>query len=126
MVIPLIDAKKGRFFTALYRGGRRISGEMDAGPGALAEAVREAGALSGPEEPVLLTGPGAPLFIEGLRETPGEAPARLAGRIRLDPLYRRGRALELAELAKEALSMNNGRSDVRSGPEYLRKSDAER
>jgi tRNA threonylcarbamoyladenosine biosynthesis protein TsaB len=124
LVIPLMDAKKGRFFTALYREGRRISGEMDAGPGAVGEAALEAS--PGCDEPVLLTGPEAPLFIERLKETPGEAPARLKNRIRLDPLYRRGRALELAAVAKEKLVMDNERSDVSLGPEYLRKSDAER
>jgi hypothetical protein len=43
----------------------------------------------------------------------------------MDPLYRRGYGLELAALAKETTIMNNGKGDVYSGPQYLRKSDAE-
>jgi tRNA threonylcarbamoyladenosine biosynthesis protein TsaB len=114
LVVPVMDARKGRFFTARYRGGTRISEEMDAEPGAIEEALLSAG------EPVILTGPDAPLFFSRL-----EAEKGAAGRIRMDPLYRKGRGMELAALAKKTAIMNNGKGDVYSGPQYLRKSDAE-
>jgi tRNA threonylcarbamoyladenosine biosynthesis protein TsaB len=117
MVIPVIDAKKGRFFSALYRRGRRISEDMDADPGSIGEYALEF------DDPVILTGPDAPLFISRLTEA--GAPARLLDKIRLDPLYRKGRALELAAVAKESGFMNNGKGEVLSGPNYIRKSDAE-
>jgi tRNA threonylcarbamoyladenosine biosynthesis protein TsaB len=127
LVIPVIDAKKGRFFAALYRTGRRISEEMDAEAGAIGEILISPPSSSSPlsaGDPIVLTGPEAPLFLSRL-EAAGGVSAELSGRIRLDPLYRKGRGLELAVLAKESALMNNGKSDVYSGPQYLRKSDAE-
>jgi tRNA threonylcarbamoyladenosine biosynthesis protein TsaB len=116
LVLPVLDAKKGRFFTALYAGGKRISAEMDAGP----ETILR---LLPPEaEPVLLTGPEAPLFLSRLNE--GEATRPFLDRLRLDPLHRRGRGLELAAVAKERGIMNNENVAL-SVPEYLRESDAE-
>lgn len=133
LVIPVIDARKGRFFTALYRGGRRISEEMDAEAGAIGEILLSPPSLPSPPflssppsagDPIVLTGPDAPLFLSRL-EAAGGVAAELPGRIRMDPLYRKGRGLELAVLAKESAIMNNGKGDVYSGPQYLRKSDAE-
>ncbi|MDR2374857.1 MAG: tRNA (adenosine(37)-N6)-threonylcarbamoyltransferase complex dimerization subunit type 1 TsaB [Treponema sp.] len=120
LVIPVIDAKKERFFSALYRGGRRISAEMDAGAGVIGESILSY------DELALLTGPEAPLFLNRLNQAENGALTRLPARIHLDPLYRKGRARELAAVAKETVIMNNGKGEVLSGPEYLRKSDAER
>jgi tRNA threonylcarbamoyladenosine biosynthesis protein TsaB len=119
LVLPVLDAKKGRFFTALYAGGRRISEEMDAEPETAAGLFRP-----GEGEAVLLTGPEAPLFLSRLKD--GGAWAQpLLDRLRIDPLYRKGRGLELAAVAKEKIIMNNERDDILSAPEYLRKSDAD-
>jgi tRNA threonylcarbamoyladenosine biosynthesis protein TsaB len=115
LVLPLLDAKKGRFFAALYAGGKRVSGEMDADMETLSRHIRSG------EGPVLLTGPGAPLFLSRLEESGEPVP----GGIRLDPLHRKGRGLELAAVAKERSIVNNGKGDELSGPEYLRKSDAD-
>jgi tRNA threonylcarbamoyladenosine biosynthesis protein TsaB len=116
LVLPVLDAKKGRFFTALYAGGRRVSEEMDADPQTIVRLLPpEAG-------PVLLTGPEAPLFLSRLQE--GGAARPLLDRLRLDPLYRRGRGLELAAVAKERGIVNN-EDILLSAPEYLRESDAE-
>ncbi|MDR2143049.1 MAG: tRNA (adenosine(37)-N6)-threonylcarbamoyltransferase complex dimerization subunit type 1 TsaB, partial [Treponema sp.] len=56
LVIPLIDAKKNCYFTALYRGGKAIGPYLDAGPDEIASLVAENRA---PGEGVLLTGPDA-------------------------------------------------------------------
>jgi tRNA threonylcarbamoyladenosine biosynthesis protein TsaB len=114
LALPVLDAKKGRFFTALYAGGKRVSEEMDAGPETIAGLFPPEG------EAVLLTGPGAPLFLSRLKEGGGALP----GRLRLDPLYRKGRGLELAAVAKERGIMNNGNVEL-SVPEYLRESVAD-
>jgi tRNA threonylcarbamoyladenosine biosynthesis protein TsaB len=120
LVIPVIDAKKGRFFSALYCGGRRISEEMDTEPGIIGEHALSRG------DPVILTGPEAPLFLSRLKEAGSDSSRRFLDRIRLDPLYRKGRARELAAVAKETVIMDNGNDEKFSGPEYIRKSDAER
>jgi tRNA threonylcarbamoyladenosine biosynthesis protein TsaB len=117
-VLPVLDAKKGRFFTALYEGERRVSEEMDADMGTIIRLLRSTGGGG-----VLLTGPDASLFLSRLGEE--EAGEDLAERIRLDPLCRRGRGLELAAVAKRRMIINNGENDVLSAPEYLRKSDAD-
>jgi tRNA threonylcarbamoyladenosine biosynthesis protein TsaB len=128
LVIPVLDARKRRFFTALYAGGKRVSEEMDAGPRDIGERIAaylRSRDLPG-ATPILVTGPEAPLFLSRLEEEtePGEKHP-LPSRPYLDPLCRKGRGLELAAVAKERLIMNNESSDVLSGPEYLRKSDAE-
>ena len=42
LVIPVIDAKKHRFFTALYRGGQRLTEYLDAEPDEIARAIKSA------------------------------------------------------------------------------------
>jgi tRNA threonylcarbamoyladenosine biosynthesis protein TsaB len=132
LTLPVLDAKRGRFFTALYAGGRRITEEMDADLETIARCARSAPACPGGPESrpgdILLTGPGAPLFLSRLREERAagkEGLKEFLGRIRTDPLCRKGRGLELAAVAKDRVIMNNEKDDVRSAPEYLRKSDAD-
>jgi tRNA threonylcarbamoyladenosine biosynthesis protein TsaB len=130
LVLPVLDAKRGRFFSALYAEGRRISAEMDADLETLAECInsQSAGAPDGGRSAILLTGPGAPLFLSRIQEGLGGGGKRLeavSARLRLDPLYQKGRALELAAVAKKQLIMNNKGDEVLSAPEYLRMSDAD-
>ncbi|MDR0400373.1 MAG: tRNA (adenosine(37)-N6)-threonylcarbamoyltransferase complex dimerization subunit type 1 TsaB [Treponema sp.] len=130
LVLPLLDAKKGRFFSALYAGGRRVSAEMDADPESLAACIRSQDRQNpeGGRSAVLLTGSGASLFLSRVRAEGGEGrawPEDLLDRLRLDPLYKKGRALELAAVAKKQAIINNEGDDMSSAPEYLRKSDAD-
>jgi tRNA threonylcarbamoyladenosine biosynthesis protein TsaB len=114
LVVPVLDARKKRFFSALYAGGKRVSPEMDVDAADLLRAIHAAGTSA----PVLLTGPDAPLFLSRL-EPP--CPALLQ-----DPLCHKGWGLELLAVAKNREIMNTcKRDDVMSGPEYIRKSDAE-
>jgi tRNA threonylcarbamoyladenosine biosynthesis protein TsaB len=124
LVLPLLDAKKGRFFTALYAGERRVSEEMDADLESIVRLIHSAAKEDA--ETVLLTGPDAPLFLSRLKEGGAEGKGRpFMDRLRLDPLCRRGRGLELAAVAKRKIIMNNEENDVLSAPEYLRESDAD-
>jgi tRNA threonylcarbamoyladenosine biosynthesis protein TsaB len=59
-VVPAIDAKQNRFYAAVYRRGAECSPAADIAADALL-------ALLDPEEPVLVTGPDAPLLCENLR-----------------------------------------------------------
>jgi tRNA threonylcarbamoyladenosine biosynthesis protein TsaB len=119
-VLAVMDAKKGCFFAAFYRHGKRVSSYLDAPP-ALILGEWEALRLS-PAEPLVLTGPGMPLLLEKLEnlEEPGKTPAASLFR---DPAFKRGRALELLEIIRQYDIINN--EDIYSGPLYLRKSDAE-
>jgi tRNA threonylcarbamoyladenosine biosynthesis protein TsaB len=120
LVVPSMDAKKGRFFTALYRGGEALSPPMDGGPEETAALIAAQG--SQPSPPIL-TGPGAPLLLPFFSGPPFPRPPVL------DPNFRRGRAGELITIAKRLKLQNNDKygngEDVFSGPLYLRKSDAE-
>jgi tRNA threonylcarbamoyladenosine biosynthesis protein TsaB len=129
-VLPLIDAKQNNFFTALYRGGRRLSDLMDAGVSRIAGVVREALAEAPPgERRLLLTGPDAGVFYTRLRENrppaDGGSPPLPEDVLFLDPECRKGRAKNLLEVVKNADILNNISKDLFAGPEYIRKSDAE-
>jgi tRNA threonylcarbamoyladenosine biosynthesis protein TsaB len=115
LVIPAVDAKRGCFFTALYRRGERLSAYMDASPAAIAGSLDEA---SG-DEPVLLTGPDADLLLPELAALRGE------GRLFLDPARRKGWALELFEFSRKNTIFDSEGGISCEGPLYLRKSDAE-
>jgi tRNA threonylcarbamoyladenosine biosynthesis protein TsaB len=111
IVLPAADAKKSRYFTALYRRGERFSEYMDAPAEQIARSLDSM-------EPILLTGPGAnKLFSELKAFIPTE-------RLAEDPNACRGKARELLEIVqKERLTGNE--AELHAGPMYLRKSDAE-
>ena len=113
IVIPSIDAKKGCFFTALYRGKERLTGYMDAPPQTITAELEKR--LLSREEPVVLTGSGSDLLYPFLAASFPNAS--------IDTLARNGRARELIELAKNARIAGDYIPD--SGPLYIRKSDAE-
>ena len=69
LVVPLIDARKRRFYAACYRDGRRAGPYLDQAPAALAETVR---ATAADGEPVLLTGPAAAQFAAALQPPQAE------------------------------------------------------
>jgi tRNA threonylcarbamoyladenosine biosynthesis protein TsaB len=114
IVLPAMDAKKGRFYAALYRGGRLLGDYLDASPEELAAALA---AVLRAGEPVMLAGPAAPLVREQLA-----FPAR--DRLFVDPHGKRGKAMELLAMAQKNAMLPEG-EEVFSGPLYLRKSDAE-
>ncbi len=111
-VLPLIDAKKGRWFTAVYADGKRLTDYLDAEPEEIAAS------LVG-DRPVLLTGCDAPAGAEAL------APFIASGRLRVDGAHRRGAARELLRSAIDRYGRIGSGDGDSIGPEYLRKSEAE-
>lgn len=116
LTIPAIDAKKNRFFSAIYRNGERLSEYMDASAEDINAEIAK-NRLS-PDELLVITGSGAVLLSSSLAEYYS------LDLIKIDPAFRRGKARELLEISKKCIIINNV-SDIDSGPMYLRKSDAE-
>ena len=115
LVIPVIDAKKGCFFSALYRDGKILTDYMDLTPEALGFEIKKN--RKSEDEPIVLTGPGAELLFSSL-------PTILeTKKIIFDPNFRKGKARELLTIAKGIIIEKQEEPD--SGPLYIRKSDAE-
>jgi tRNA threonylcarbamoyladenosine biosynthesis protein TsaB len=114
IVLPALDGRKGRFYGALYRRGRRLGEYLDAAPEELAAALREA---APPGEPALLTGPAAQMVFEALGQAAPDS-------FFVDPGGKRGKARELLETIKKNGMLGSG-EELFSGPLYVRKSDAE-
>ena len=115
MILPVIDAKKGNFFAAFYRQGKRLTDYSDSSPETLAKEAVEL--IDFPSEPILLTGGGADLLYSGF------VSHFLNGNIKVESGSRRGSAKELLEILKSGKF--TGVNDINNGPAYLRKSDAE-
>jgi tRNA threonylcarbamoyladenosine biosynthesis protein TsaB len=107
-VIPVIDARKGRYFTALFLAGRRLSEDRDA-------TLKEIEAMAAPHGRAILTGPQAREVARGLPDD---------GRFIVDPLHRLGRSAFMAELGGQ-LHAKGLHADISAGPVYIRASEAE-
>ena len=118
-VLPVIAAGKNAFFYALFRYGKRLGPDMDAGPGPIAEVL--AGV---PEnQKVLLTGPDADTLFKILLDRDD---GKFAGRLELDSGPQQGYAGVLLDIAKKTKIIDRDTTAwLFSGPEYIRKSDAE-
>jgi len=119
LVMPVLDAKQSSFFCALYRDGKKICADMDAGP----EAINAAIASAASAEALLLFGPGADLLYGKLTQLPQNplAPPDAVD-IVLGKGLRWGNAQTLLEIALETDIFANSVSDFSAGPEYIRKS----
>ncbi len=105
-VLAVIDAKKQRFYAALYQDGKRIAGPVDL-------PVAELATLIAPYEDLVITGSDAALFIE-----------RLGSSFPIAQSEGSALALSLARLGVKQY-LNHGADRPESGPLYIRKSDAE-
>jgi tRNA threonylcarbamoyladenosine biosynthesis protein TsaB len=117
-VCPILDAKKGEVYSALYRtdAGRleRLWDARAIAPEALAEALaREV------RGPVVFLGDGVTPFAPVLRRLLGEA-ARFA-----PPAQRVPSAVTVADLARAALERGESADPAGLVPLYLRRSEAE-
>lgn len=109
IVLPLLDARKGRFYTALFERGARLTEDEDLS----AEEVLEL--LSG--RYALTTGFHSPLFRE-------RVPQDALDRLLPDPDATEPLAPELAKMAIEAFTKGMV-MEPGAGPRYVRRSDAE-
>lgn len=116
LVCPLLDAKQGYIYTALYRGGKRglerLTNYLALTPGELAAFIE------GGEEPVIFLGDALDLCREAVAQA-GEraffAPAA----------SRMPRASSVAFLGRQALAEKPGGVPLTAEPLYIRKSAAE-
>ncbi len=119
VVVPVIDARKRRYYSLLLQEGGRLSDELDLGAEELAATVRAIASARGLDAvPALLTGPGAEQLytrLAGASTVPGFQLAHDA---------RRPPAMALAELGRDRVARGELDSPD-SGPIYIRKSEAE-
>jgi tRNA threonylcarbamoyladenosine biosynthesis protein TsaB len=109
--VVAIDARKKRFYIALYRGDKRLCPDLDCHESEVIEMLQG-------EDHVLITGPDSDLFSKKLIEA-GIKDIRLD--IDNSP---KNIALQLAQLAAVQFEAQ-GADPIGSGPVYVRKSDAE-
>lgn len=102
-VVPLIPARKNRYYSGLFRQGSPQTGVLDISLPELRETLKS-------HDPVLLTGIGAPLLC------------REESRFLLDPEYDHGRAPAFLRLGYRRYLKNGGDASGR-GPEYGRAAD---
>jgi tRNA threonylcarbamoyladenosine biosynthesis protein TsaB len=126
IVAPVLDAKKGAFFCALYRDGKRLCPDMDITPREIAAVIsaHPSPENSGAKQTTLI-GPGAPLLYEKLCVMGLECGITMGKNLRW------GNAAALLQIARETDIITHGNNGyttatrVADGPEYIRKSDAE-
>ena len=124
IIVPVIDAKQGAFFYVIYHRGKRLCDDMDAKPSDIALALNDTllqHGVSDVSSRVLLTGPGAQLLYEKLLlEESFNYNCIINGKGLVW-----GDAQTLLLIAREDNVFTGKSNFFSSGPEYLRKSDAE-
>ena len=108
LVVPLIDAKKKRYYTRIYEQGQPICDYLDWGRENIFKHHENS-------KPMLFTGPAAKRLYESHPQD----------NIFLDPHWDQSPANLLAICGQEALKINPKGDDLGQGPLYLRKSEAE-
>ena len=116
VVVPVVDARKGRSYSAVFRAGERLGGYLDLSLEELALELRAHPRL-------LLTGPQARALGEALgRVHPGGEWSVDHGPLLVDPAS----LLELGRLRwRAAEETGTGFEALRPSPLYLRRSEAE-
>lgn len=108
VVLPIIDARKKRFYTALFKNKIKISSDLDLDLKAILNLLEN-------EDKVLVTGNDADVFYEQLNKNP---------KFILDKDIFKLRASSIIDLGID-LFKKNGPDDLNQGPLYIRKSEAE-
>jgi tRNA threonylcarbamoyladenosine biosynthesis protein TsaB len=118
IVVPVIDAKKGAYFCALYQNGEKLTKDMDATPHEIAAEINATitNILTTNHYPLTtLIGPGAPLLYDKL------CAMNLQGGITWGKNLRWGNAASLLQIARETGIITQA-INTAIGPEYIRKS----
>jgi len=114
-VIAVIKARKNAFFYSVYKDGERVK---DARDGETAQITQEIERLSQEAEEITLAGHGGACLYETFSQ-------KLKNCISLES-ENRGYAKEIISIAKNRKMMDNDNNAfLYSGPEYIRKTDAE-
>jgi len=114
--LTAIQARKNTFFYAFYRGGERLKPEALQDEDALAEQI--ASEIERRAEKIILTGAGAASLYDLLSQETKQ-------HVELD-FQSRGYAREIIAVAKaRKVFENDNTAFLYSGPEYIRKTDAE-
>ena len=114
LVLPVIEARKNAYFFTIFRNGERLIPDTDAAACQIAETLR----LNYSTGKIFLTGPAAALLYDSFSE-------ELKSRLNIAHKTR-GYARELITIAKNRNMLHNDNTAyLYSGPEYIRKTDAE-
>ncbi len=109
ITIPVIDARKRRFYAALFQNGKRISEDLDTSSLDLIQACPK-------DAKIVITGPDAPKFIEEIH--------LLSHEIGIDAGFNRGHGRKMIDLGLMQYQVH-GADCAEQGPTYIRKSEAE-
>jgi len=108
LVVPIIDARKKRYYTALYNKGKKISEDLDLTPENIVKKICE-------YDKILFTGPD----VQGLPEY-----IKSDSKISIDIFNKKSWAGNLIDIGiKQFQDFGPSRDD--EGPLYLRRSEAE-
>jgi len=115
LTLAVIEARKNACFYAFFKDGQRLSEDKDSN---LSQIANEIERYQNEHKQITLTGPGSKLLYEHLNENTKNE---------LSPIFEKnGYAKELIAIAKSKNLFNNDcTSYLYSGPEYIRKTDAE-
>lgn len=125
VVVPVLDARKRRFYAAVYAGGQKLTADLDEAPESILELAQEAALVAADRLPsdappiadshaILVVGPDAAAF----------AAAVGADRVLVAPPADTLPSHALARIAGARFE-TEGPAPTGVGPSYVRKSDAE-
>jgi tRNA threonylcarbamoyladenosine biosynthesis protein TsaB len=107
-VVPLIDARKKRFYTAIYKNGIKLSDDLDLSPEDILSQLADF-------DNILLTGPDSLTFSKT---------CKLSSNMSIDFLCTRNWSANLIDMGLKKFKESGPCPDA-DGPLYLRRSEAE-
>lgn len=111
LTIPVIDARKDRYYIGFYLGGEKLAEDMDGNAENIQEFIKD-------YPFILLTGPDCEKFSKDLE------PLLTGQTLLVDDNPTRSHGKALLELGKKYFN-TVGADDIGQGPAYIRRSDAE-
>ena len=117
IVIPVIDAKKNAFYTAMYFKGQLLTDYLDIEIEPLIKTIAAVCKKQQQPPDLFFTGPAAQMVSSALQ-------AAFPGAV-VDYNLKRGHIVELLKFASETDIINTNKESFAKGPLYLRMSDAE-